>query len=300
MKRVFSLLLVVLLLMSALPFSAMAESKRTVYISSTGEGTLNLRAGPGKDYDVKGYVYHGDRVTPVDRSGIWSKVRTDSGRTGWIKTKYIDGTTRELGTGTKTVRTNGGSLNLRSGPGTGYGIRSSVWNGARVKVINTEDNWVKVTVQSNGETGWILAKYVCAGSSTPDPKPTPSGSTKKVCHVTASSLNVRTGAGSGYSWKDTLYQSQAFKVLETSGNWYKIQTFGGVTGWISKTYTAADAQATVTAVSLNMRTEAGTSGSVIKSLSSGTRVTVHSVTGNWARITSGGRTGYVSLNYLRF
>ena len=299
MKRVLSILLAVLLLAGALPMSAMASSRKTVYISSTGSGTLNLRAGPGKDYDVRGYVNHGDCVTQIDTSGIWSKVRTEAGKTGWIKTKYIDGTTRALGTGTKTVKTSGGSVNLRSGPGSDYGIRGSVWNGAKVKVLNTEDNWVRVRVLSTDETGWMLAKYIGAGGGSPEPV-TPSGESREVCRVTAVSLNVRAGAGTGYAVKGALYEGQAFKVTGTSGNWYRIEAFDGLTGWISKTYTAPGATATVTAGSLNVRSKPGTSGSVVKSLPYGAKVSVSSVTGNWARVTHGGVSGYASLNYLRF
>lgn len=294
------ILLALALLLGAFPASAMAASRKTVYVSSTGSGTLNLRAGPGKDYDVKGYVHHGDRVSVLDERGIWSKVRTDDYKTGWIKTKYIDGTTRALGTGTKTVRTSGDSLNLRSGPGTHYSVRGYVWNGARVKVLNTEDDWVKVTVQSTGDTGWIRERYIHGGSwhDDDDDDDDDDDGTRKVCHVTAYTLNVRSGAGTGYSVKTTLYEGDAFQVIGTSGNWYHIRTFDGVTGWVSRSYTAADATATVTASSLNMRSRASTSGSIVKSLSYGAKVTVKSVTGNWARVTSGGSTGYVSLNYL--
>ena len=49
---------------------------------------------------------------------------------------------------------------LRKGAGTGYGVKGSVANGAKVKVLNTEDNWARVTVQSSGATGWIMAKYL--------------------------------------------------------------------------------------------------------------------------------------------
>lgn len=304
MKRVLSILLAALLLAAALPASALAASQRTVYISSTGSGTLNLRSGPGKDTGVKGYVCHGDRVTPLDESGIWSKVRTESGKVGWIKTKYIDGTTRALGTGTKTVRTSGGSLNLRSGPGTGYGIRGSVPNGAKVKVLNTEDDWVRVSVLSTDETGWIKARYIGAGGASPEPvtpEPvTPVSGPTKVCHVTAISLNVRSGAGTGYRVVGSLARGQGFKVTASSGNWYRIQSFDGVTGWISKSYTAAGATAAVTAGSLNMRSTAGTSGSVVKRLPCGTKVDVTSITGNWARVSSGGVSGYASVNYLAF
>lgn len=307
MKKVLAILMAVLLLAGALPVTAVAATKYTVYISSTGSGSMNLRAGPGKDYDVKGYVYHGDKVSVLDESGIWSKVKTNSGKTGWIKTKYIDGTTRDLGTGYKYVKTSGGAINLRTGAGTGYSSKGSVNNGAKVKVLNTEDNWARVTVQSSGATGWIMAKYLSdsssgssSGGSSSSGSSSSAGSTQKVYHVTSSTLNVRTGAGTGYSTKATLYSGRAFKVTGSSGNWFKISTFNGVTGWVSRTYAAEGATATVTAGSLNMRASAGTSGKIIKSLGYGAKVTVTSVTGNWARITHGGSAGYVSLNYLKF
>ena len=309
MKRYFAIVLAVMLLLAAaLPGAAMAEGKYTVYISSTGSGTLTLRAGPGTDYGVNGYVYHGDRVTKLDASGIWSRVKTAEGKTGWIKTKYIDGTTRELGTGYKYVKTGGGAVNLRAGAGTGYASKGSVGNGAKVKVLNTEGAWVRVTVQSSGKTGWIMAKYISGSAGSgggtvvwEDSDIDYAGSVQKVCHVSSSSLNVRTGPGTGYGTKATLYRGRAFRVTASSGNWYKIQTLaGGVTGWVSRTYSAAGATATVTAKSLNMRSSPSGSGTFIRSLASGAKVNVTSVTGNWARITYGGRTGYVSMSYLRF
>ena len=306
MKRVFSMLMAVLLILCALPVSAVAETWKTVYISSTGSGTMNMREGPGMDYDVCGYVHHGEEVEVLSKSGIWSRVRNEDGDKGWIKTKYIDGTTKALGTGTKTVKTSGGSLNLRTGPGTGYDVKGQVANGAKVKVLNTEGSWVKVTVQSSGRTGWIQEKYLTgsgsssSGSSSSGSGSSGSGSSQKVYHVTSSTLNVRTGAGTGYGWKATLKQGQGFQVTSSSGNWFKIKTFSGITGWVSKTYTAAGATAKVTATSLNMRSKASTSGSVIKSLGYGAKVTVNSVTGNWANITSGGKSGYVSMTYLSF
>lgn len=302
MKRYISILLAVMLLMCALPASAMASSTKTVYVSSTGEGTLNLRAGPGKEYDSIGYVHHGDEVKVLDHSGIWSRVRTEDGDKGWIKTKYIDGTTRKLGTGLKTVKTSGGSLNLRTGPGTWYSVKGTVYNGWKVKVIGTEDNWAKVTVQASGQTGWILAKYLGSSSGgSGGGSGSSSGSTSlRVYHVTASSLNVRTGPGSGYSWKATLYSGDAFRVTDSSGNWFKIKTFDGVTGWISQTYIASGATARVTATSLNMRSKPSASSGLVKTLSHGAKVNVSSVTGNWAKVTHGGSTGYVSINYLDF
>ena len=303
MKKTLSIIMVVLLLVAALPMTALAASAKAVYISSTGSGTLNLRSGPGKSYSVKGYVHHGDKVTPISSDGEWSKVKVqDSGKTGWIKTKYFDGTTKDLGTGSKTVKVSSGSnLNLRSGPGTSYSVKGTVKNGASVKVLNPEDNWVKVTVSSSGKTGWIMAKYIGASSGSSGGGSSSSGSgTSNVYRVTGASLNVRKGAGTSYGKGATLSAGDAFKVLGSSGNWFKIQTFGGITGWVSKNYTTAGASATITASRLNMRSGAGTSYSVVRTLSYGDTVKVNSITGNWAHITVNGRSGHVSAKYLRF
>lgn len=304
MKKVLSILLAALLIAAILPMTALAEA--SVYISSTGSGTMNVRSGPGKDYSVKGYVHHKDTVTQLETSGEWSKVKVhDNGITGWIKTKYIDGTTANLGSGYKTVKVSSGEkLNLRKGPGTNYGINGTVSSGAKVKVMYTEDEWVKVYVSATGKTGWIMAKYIGAGGSSSGSSSSGSSAsssgTQSVYRVTGSSLNVRKGAGTSYGKVATLYQGDAFKVTGSSGNWFRITAFNGISGWVSKNYTTAGANAIVTASSLNMRSGAGTGYGVVKSLAYGTEVKVNSITGNWAHITVGGRSGHVSAKYLQF
>lgn len=301
MKKLVSIIVLsALLLTLILPAAALAESV-SVYVSSTGSGSLNLRSGPGKEYSVKGYVYHNSEVTEITTSGEWSKVKVAAtGKTGWIKTKYIDGTTAELGDGKKTVSCPS-SLNLRSGPGTGYSVKGTVKNGTTVKVLNTEDNWVKITDYSTGKTGWIMEKYIGTGSKWPSfDEVSGDSDTQSVYHVTSSTLNVRKGAGSGYDKVDTLFEGTAFKVLGSSGNWLKIKTFDGVSGWVSKNYVTSGADAVVTASKLNMRSGAGTGYSVKGRLYAGDVVKVNSISGNWAHVTVDGVSGHVSVNYLEF
>jgi len=301
MKKLVTVIIILSLILTLLlPAQALAEDAN-VYVSSTGSGSLNLRSGPGKEYSVKGYVYHNSDVTEISTSGEWSRVKVAAtGKTGWIKTKYIDGTTEELGSGKKTVSCNS-SLNLRSGPGTNYSVKGTVKNGTTVKVLNTEDDWVKITDYSTGKTGWILEKYIEIENKWPSFEEWPTEpETQSVYHVTSSTLNVRKGAGSAYKKLGTLFEGNAFKVLDSSGNWLKIKTFDGLSGWVSKNYVTAGAEAVVTASKLNMRTGAGTGYSVKRSLYYGTIVKVNSVKGNWAHITVNGVSGHVSLNFLEF
>ena len=309
MKKTASIITAAALMIALLtPAAALAEDV-SVYVSSTGSGSLNLRSGPGKEYSVKGYVFHNSDVSEISTSGEWSKVKVSStGKTGWIKTKYIDGTTKELGTGKKTVDCSS-TLNLRSGPGTNYTVKGKVQDGTTVKVLNTEDDWVKITDYSTGKTGWIMEKYIEVDDGWPDfgsgffddDDDAFDSEVGSVYHVTGTNnLNVRSGPGSSNKKLDSLFEGTAFRVTDTSGNWFEIRTFDGVTGWVSKNYTTAGADAVVTASTLNMRSGAGTGYSVKRSLSCGTVVKVNSVNGNWAHITYKGVSGYVSLNYLSF
>ena len=55
---------------------------------------------------------------------------------------------------------------------------------------------------------------------------------------------------------------------------------------------------TVTASSLNMRKSASSDSDVIKVLKQGTKVTINGTTGNWYKVTVGGKTGYVVKKYI--
>ena len=300
MKRLFSMLMV-LLLCAALPASALAAgSTKTVYISATGSGSLNLRGGPGKDYEPVGFVYHGDKVTPGKTSGEWTRVKVSgSGAVGWIKTKYIDGTTKSLGTKTWKV-TASSAVNLRTGPGTNYGAKGRVQPGSRVKVLNTEDDWIRVTVQETGATGWIKANAIGSASSASSGSAA-EPSVQEVRHVTAGQLNVRSGPGSGYALAGTLDYGTALRVRGSSGNWLKVTAYNGVTGWVSSAYTEAGADATVTASKLNVRKRASASADKVGALLADDVCAVSSVTSDgWARVSSDFIDGYVSTKYLAF
>lgn len=54
-------------------------------------------------------------------------------------------------------------------------------------------------------------------------------------YVTATSLNVRSGAGTNFSIIGSLLYNTKVTLLEKSGDWYKIQ-YGNTTGWVMGTY----------------------------------------------------------------
>ena len=126
--------------------------------------------------------------------------------------------------------------------------------------------------------------------------------------VTADVLNVRSGPSTSYSITTKLYKGNKVEILETSNGWHKIKTSNGTTGWVSASYISilqgsnsqSSYKATVNATSLNVRSGASTSYSVITKLPKGTVVDViESASNGWKKIkTSNGTTGWVSGQYL--
>ncbi len=50
--------------------------------------SLNVRTGPGTKYAIVTGVRGGDRLSVLEQSGGWIRVRTDSGKEGWVSSKF--------------------------------------------------------------------------------------------------------------------------------------------------------------------------------------------------------------------
>lgn len=199
-------------------------------------GGLNVRSGPGTTYSIVGGYSNGDKVTVTQQQTVGS---TTWGKTekGWISMNYFttdaygdSGTTTQPQSKQGTIKVDG-SLNIRSGPGTTYAVCGYYNNGARVTIL--EQKTVGAMVWGKTEKGWISMSYVALDDSQGS-ESQPTTITKT---ITASCLNVRSGAGTGYSVVGYLYAGAKVEILEqktVNGQlWGKIST-----GWISMEYTA--------------------------------------------------------------
>ena len=132
-----------------------ANGASAVCTSSNG---INIRNGPSTSNGILGAIGYGASVPVTGRSGDWWQV-SYNGQTGYCYSEYV----RVPG----TVNANGG-LYVRSGPGTGYGIVSSLANGATVQITKVSNNWFYVG------NGWSSGDYITVGGD-PSPSPSPSG-----------------------------------------------------------------------------------------------------------------------------
>ncbi len=127
----------------------------------------------------------------------------------------------EAPTGAVTVTAPIG-VNIRSGPGTGYGIVGGLGYGARVSTYGTSSGWYRVS------GGWISSSYTSSSSGGGGGGSPGSG----YGTVTAGSgLLVRSGPGPGYGVVNSLGYGARVAIYSSSNGWYR--TDGG---WVSASY----------------------------------------------------------------
>lgn len=113
------------------------------------------------------------------------------------------------------LRINTGPLNVRTGPGTGYGIIGTLPAGQIYVASSSSSGWYKIWYDHR--TGWVSGGLVSRIS----------GESSVV--VNTDGLNVRTGPGTGYGVAGTVSRGMQFYWLQYTGlnGYYKIYWRGG-------------------------------------------------------------------------
>ena len=121
---------------------------------------LNIRKGPGTDYDRVGAYVFNTRVAIYARNGKWGQTKD-----GWISMDYVyvDGTVGNMKSEKGTLT--GDYVNIRSGPGTQYEAIRTTRKGDRVTILH------KVTINGKDwgctSEGWISMDYVMLDKDKP-------------------------------------------------------------------------------------------------------------------------------------
>jgi len=206
---------------------------------------LNIRTGPSTDSIVSTQVGLGERLPVLGKSGDWYQVKVSNGSTGWVAGWLValeaDGNSTNpsipgvaAGSGKVAVVT-GSTVNVRSGPGTGNGVIGQVTQGDTLSVLEQSGDWYRVKT-SSGLTGWVAGWLVALEAAGDPPGPSRSGEvagSEKVAVVTGSTVNVRSGPGTGNGVIGQVTQGDTLSVLEQSGDWYRVKTSSGLTGWVA-------------------------------------------------------------------
>lgn len=131
---------------------------------------LNLRQYPDLNAPVLGIFYNGATGTVLSETAGWYQVSI-SGLVGYFRGEYLRFSGGASGGSAASVYSaNGGAVNLRNGPGYGYGVVAQLRPGNAVTVhLKGKGFWY---VSAGGQTGFMDAKFLRTGSA-----PSPGGGT---------------------------------------------------------------------------------------------------------------------------
>ncbi len=259
--------------------------------------SLNVRTGPGTSYSKVGTIYSGQRYVAFEQ--------VQSGSLTWYKF-WFDGEARwAAATGyTKVVpfasviKVTASTLNVRSGPSTGYSIIGQVHKDEMYVKYSVSGSWYKIWFKGSSRA-WVHSAYVTSQSEPSD--------NYFVFEVTTSNLNVRTGPGTGYSKVGTIHAGERYVVIDVvqSGSltWYKFW-FDGNARWAAATGYTKVVPFTdvfeVTASNLNVRSGPSTSYSKIGTIHAGELYVKYGTSGSWYHFWFKGLTyAWCHSNYVK-
>ncbi|HDR7713594.1 M15 family metallopeptidase [Bacillus cereus] len=124
---------------------------------------------------------------------------------------------------------NGSNVNLRKGPGTGYGVIRQLGKGESYKVFGQSNGWLNL-----GGDQWIYndPSYIrYTGGNVPIPSQS-SNEGVGVVTIIADVLRVRTGPGTNYGIVKNVYQGEKYQSFGYKDGWYNV----GGNQWVSGEY----------------------------------------------------------------
>lgn len=186
------------------------------YVSSEH---LNIRSGPGVEYDLLGVLYMGNQVLILETRAVdgalWGLTED-----GWISMDNVTMGNAPSLTGIVTSKT----LNIRTGPGTDNDAVGSYKKGETIIIL--EQTMVGNNPWGRTTDGWVSMQYVSIQGITAE---------RMIGKVTTKVLNVREGAGINFDVVEVIERNDEVTITE-------VTTVSGVewgyigTGWVSMQY----------------------------------------------------------------
>ena len=216
---------------------------------------------------------------------------------------------------------NGGSLNVRRGPGTGYAAFYQIPNGATVNVLERGSKWCQISYDST-VTGYVMTSFLRFSQDTPvvTPSPDTSMETAYVSCADGGSLNLRQRPVSGGKILTRVPNGTQLRVTRVDGKWC-YTTYNGQAGYVmSKFLTFYGGAVTPTATptpsvnpgtellpgyvycangkKLNLRSGPGLTYDVLFKIPNGAAVTVTQRLTGWYCVSYESYTGFVNSDYI--
>ncbi len=198
------------------------------------------------------------------------------------------------------------SVNVRSGPSTGYSKLGSAPKDAKYSILGKSGSWYKIDY--HGSIGYVSSSYIDLMAEVAESS-MPGTQTGKIVNC-SSGITVRNGPGTSYSKLGIAPKNSVYSVLGKSGSWYRIDYHGSI-GYVSSAYISLAVALSATSTSgeqvgqianctssVNVRSGPGTNYSKLGSAPKGTTYSILGKSGSYYIINYNTTDGYVFASYV--
>ncbi len=228
------------------------EALAPVVVDATIAGErINLRNGPGTQYDAVGRISAGAPVQVIGRyhDGNWFQVRERAGKpVFWVSGELLNlpegaaDTLFEVQADQippppppKVATVNETGLQLRDGPGTNYISMAKLDAGAQLELLERYQDWFHVGIPG-GNDGWVKGEFLgiqagivdrlLAAETVPDPNPALVGI------ITENAVNLRKGPDSKYQKIGGVNSGIHVDLIGKYNDWFQVKLNDGTKAWI--------------------------------------------------------------------
>jgi SH3-like domain-containing protein len=127
------------------------EISQAKMVSIAGD-MVNMRSGPGNNYEVVWELGQGYPLSVIDQQGDWLKVADYEGDIGWVQKHQV--AEKAYLVVKKRI------VNIRCGPGENYRVIRQAHQGVVFRTLGKKDDWVKIRHEEEDVTGWVLRSLV--------------------------------------------------------------------------------------------------------------------------------------------
>ncbi len=175
------------------------EEEIPLLTGSINTSLLNVRQGPGIDFDIVDVIKEEEKVYVFEINEDWVRI----GLNRWVHGNFVT-TTYKTKSGIVQVDDPDG-LNVRSGPGMEHGVMETLPDGSTVSIMSEEGNWLQI-----GFSRWVFNRYIKIKES-------------KTGRVSVPEfLNVRSGPGTTNDRVDRIADGTRVHIFEDLNGWYRI------------------------------------------------------------------------------
>lgn len=281
---------------------------------------LNVRSGPSQTFPVIQKIHPKTTYPILQKSGQWVQIQLSGKQKGWVAGWLI----KEHGTqqaapspspaptpaagGKETPAVQTLTLDFSPyvypQPNDQLPAIGQLQEGDTIEKVSERAGWVQFSY--HGTLAWIPLPNSGDAPVPPPVNETRPASSETTAVVAAASVNLRQEANTTSTILASLTKGMTLTVLQQEGDWYRVKTADGITGWVAGwlidvKQPQADGNASAKGMLMilnpdtNIRSGPGTTYDILTRVQNGERYPIVAQENDWYQIRlADGRTGYVA------